>query len=266
MRRLLTLLLSGSVLVACGGSSPASVAPTQPAAAATPTAAATAAAILTGPPPTAIPGCLPKCWFGHISEPGPISGPYTTKYFFGGQMSLTVPAGWYGYEDSTGELAIGRPNDDNARLEFWIDIEAAADPNGTPDASVDRTGDAVLAWFLKKKIIHVLDQATTTVGGLPAKTLEYSRNDKAATEDPGCPAALQPCSVAFTYPEWHGGYFGEGRHFHSKLLVVNATWGGERHTIYVSFAAIDPDYDDLIETVDAVIGSVTWPTVVEAAT
>lgn len=259
MNRLVPLAMLAVVVAACGGTALTTAAPSQVAiATAAPTPAATHAT-LTNPPASHIPGCLPQCWFGHLTRPGPLSGPYRTTNFFGGQMTLTVPDGWYGYEDSTGELAIGRPNDENARLEFWIDLQAAADPSGTPDASVERTGDAILAWFLAKKIVHVIKQEPTIVGGLPAVSVEYSRNDKAPTEDPGCPAAIQPCSVAFTYPEWNGGVFGEGSHFHSKLLVINASWGGVRHSIYVSFAAIDPDYGDLLETVDAAIASVNWP-------
>jgi hypothetical protein len=258
MRRIVVLSMLVTMLAACGGiaSSPAA----SPTGVATPppTAAATLAAVLTNPPPTPIPGCLPTCWFGKLTRPGAISGPYTTKYFFGGRMTLDVPNQWWGYEDSTGELALGRPNDENARLEFWLDLEAAKDPSGVPDPSVERTGDALLAWFLDKEIIHLIERKSVVVGGLPFESIEYSRNDKAPTEDPGCPAEIQPCSVAFVYPEWDG-VFGEGSHFHSKLLVANAMWGGERHSIYVSFAAIDPDYDDLIETVDAVIASVQWP-------
>jgi hypothetical protein len=49
-------------------------------------------------------------------------GDYTTSYFFGGQFTVTVPEGWYGYEDSTGELAIGPEGSDDARLGFWIDV------------------------------------------------------------------------------------------------------------------------------------------------
>src|SRR6185369_14105961 len=95
--------------VATSGAAPTLLATTAPTTA--PTAAPSVAAVLTNPPPTLIPGCLPQCWQGRLTRPGAISGVYTTKYFFGGQLTLTVPDGWVSAEDSTGEFAIGRPND-----------------------------------------------------------------------------------------------------------------------------------------------------------
>lgn len=263
MRRVSSLVAAAALLSACGGSQSASSTRTGEASAPPITAppvttAPTAAAVLTNPPPTQIPGCLPKCWFGQLTRPGPLSGPYTTKYFFGGQLSLIVPDGWFGYEDSTGELAIGRPNDEGSRLELWLDVYASSDPAGTPDAQVERTGDAVLAWFLAKPIIHVVKEDETTLDGVPAQRIEYRINGKAATEDPTCPDFVQPCTIAFGYPEWDGT-FSEGSGFHSQLVVANAMWGGERHSIYVEFASIESDYASLIDTVNAVIASVDLP-------
>jgi hypothetical protein len=56
-----------------------------------------------------------------------------------------VPEGWYGYEDSTGELAIGPEGREDARLEFWIDVYAASDPSGNRDASIEATADGITA-------------------------------------------------------------------------------------------------------------------------
>ena len=217
----------------------------------------------TPPAETPIPGCLPQCWVGQLTRPGPISGDYSTVYFFGGQMTVTVPDGWYGYEDSTGELAIGHPDDESARLEFWIDVYAASDPAGTQDPSIERTGEAVVAWFVDKPIIDVVERAPTTLGGIPAESIEYRRNEDGANEDPDCPAEIQPCAVEFGYPEWDGT-FSEGDAFHSQLIVANAVWGGEHHSIYAMFWAIGPAYDAQIEEARAIIDSVTLPLGVEA--
>jgi hypothetical protein len=267
MRRALVvavLAVLATTLGGCGGSVATSGAAPTLLATTAPTAAPSVAAVLTNPPPTLIPGCLPQCWQGRLTRPGAISGVYTTKYFFGGQLTLTVPDGWVSAEDSTGEFAIGRPNDETARLDFWIDVFAAKNMGGAKDDTVAQTGDAIAAWFIDKPIIDVIKQAPTTLGDIAAQSIEYERNDKAATEDPDCPSALQPCSVAFSYPEWDG-VFAEGEHFHSRLIYANASWGGQLHTIYAEFWAADPSYGELIDTVDAVLASLQLPEGVVAA-
>lgn len=254
-----------AALVAAGcGANPGSLAPSAAAVATAPLTSAPNQKTFSDPPPTQIPSCLPQCWFGHLTRPGAISGDYTTAYFFGGQLRVTVPDGWWGYEDSTGELAIGLPNDESAGVDFWIDVYAASDITGTPDESVERTGDAVVAWFVDKPIIDVIERAPLTLDGIPAESIEYRRNDHAPNEAPGCPAEFRPCSVAFGYPEWDGAST-EGGEFHSKLLVANASWGGEDHTIYVLFWAIGPSYEELVDDVDAIIASVRLPEGVQAA-
>ena len=262
-RRSVTILLGALLVAACASGPGTTAGPTQVTAASV-TPSPTSATERTSPPATPIPGCLPECWTGRLVRPNTISGDYTTRNFFGGQLNVTVPDGWWGYEDSTGELSIGLPNDDNARMEFWIDLYATSDPTGTRDESVERTGDAVIAWFLKKPIIKLVKREAATIGGLPAEAFEYRRNDKAATEDPGCPAEIQPCSFAFGYPEWDGA-FGEGGPFHSRLVMANASWGGVRHSIYVIFWATDPNYAEMIDRVQAVIDSVQLPEGVEPA-
>ena len=151
-RRVVTISLLAVLCAACGGGAAGSAAPTEVAAATAPsTPAPTTAPQRTSPPATQIPGCLPACWTGRLTRPNAISGEYTTKNFFGGQLTVTVPEGWWGYEDSTGELSIGLPNDEFARMEFWIDVYASSDPSGTPDGAIERTGDAVTTWFLTSR-------------------------------------------------------------------------------------------------------------------
>ena len=254
-RRLVTILLGAVLAAGCSGGPGMTAAPTLTSAA---SMAPSPAALRTSPPATQIPGCLPSCWTGRLVRPNAISGPYTTRNFFGGQLTVTVPDGWWGYEDSTSELSIGLPRDENARMEFWIDVYAASDPAGTRDESVERTGDAVMTWFLKKPIIKLVEREPASLGGLPAEAFEYRRNDKAATEDPNCPTELKPCSLAFGYPEWDGA-FQEGGPFHSRLVMANATWGGAKHSIYVMFWAMDPNYGEMIDRVQAIIDSIQLP-------
>ena len=263
LRSRIALIGAATLIAACGGAAtptlPPSPTPSQVAFAtilATPTPALASATAKPGPTP--IPGCLPQCWTGRLTRPGAISGVYTTKNFFGGQLTVAAPDGWASREDSTGEFALGRLNDETASMEFWIDLFAVKSTAGQKDDSVGTDAASMVAWFTAKPIIKVIAKSPTTIAGIPATRVEYTRNDKAATEDPGCPPDLQPCSVAFSYPEWDG-VFGEGGPFHSQLLVADAMWGGQRHTIYVMFWADSTSYPELIPQVNAVIASIRLP-------
>jgi hypothetical protein len=255
MRSPMPLALVLVALAACGGGPTASPVPT---ATAVVSPATGAAAVPTNPPATPIPRCLPQCWAGRLMTPGPLAGDYTTSNFFGGQFTVTVPEGWYGYEDSTGELAIGPEGSEDARLEFWIDVYAASDPSGKKDASIEATADGITAWFVAKPIIDVIERQPAMFGRLPAQSIEYQRKAGAATEDPDCPAEIQPCAVEFGYPEW-GGAFSEGDAFHSRLVLLKASWGGQDHAVYAMFWAIGPAYDELIDEARAVVDGARLP-------
>ena len=91
-RRPVAIWFVALLVAACSGQPGPTAAPTQ---AATASAASTTSPA-TGPAPTAIPGCLPECVTGRLDRPGAISGEFTTRNFFGGQMTVTVPDGWFG--------------------------------------------------------------------------------------------------------------------------------------------------------------------------
>ena len=226
------LALVAIALAACGGGPTASPAPTEtvvvsPAAGAT-AAMPTKSLATTNPSATPIPGCLPQCWTGRLRKPGPLAGDYTTSYFFGGQFTVTVPEGWYGYEDSTGELAIGPEGSEDARLEFWIDVYAASDPSGNRDASIEATGDDITAWFVDKPIIDVIERGPTTFGGLPAESIEYQRKGAPLTRIP--PARPRSSPAPSSSATRNGiGAFSEGDAFHSRLVVLKRR-GADRAT------------------------------------
>jgi hypothetical protein len=265
MRRAAVLILVASTVAACGGGSAGSATPTPGAVATVPaTAAPTLAALLTNPPPTQIPGCLPKCVFGQLARPGALSGDYKTKYFFGGLMTVTVPDGWWGYEDSTGELSIGPAGSEADRLEIWIDIYPVMDTNGTQDPSFERSAEGVTKFVAGEQGIEILDRGPATLGSLPAEAFVYRRAADAINQDPGCPTELQPCIMEFGYPEWDG-YFGEGGPFHSRLVIAKATWGGEIHAVYAMFWADDTSYVADAAKAQAVVDGARLPAGVETA-
>jgi len=195
---------------------------------------------------TPIPGCLPQCWTGRIEQPGPLSGDYTTKNFFGGGMTVTPPEGWFGYEDSTSELSIGPAGADNARVEFWIDVHVAKDPAGAR-GDVPITADAMTDWIASNRNLKIVSRRTEPWGPLTAEVFDWTRAEEAVNGDPGCPDEYKPCVVEFGYPEWDAA-FSEGGPFRDRLFIAPATWGGQPHTVY---AMIWADDDAAFEKVEA---------------
>jgi hypothetical protein len=64
--------------------------------------------------------------------------------------------------------------------------------------------------------------------------------------------------VEFGYPEWDGA-FSEGDAIHSRLVVLNASWGGQEHAVYAMFWAIGPAYDEFIDGARAVVEEARLP-------
>ena len=265
MRRTAVLILFATVIAACGGGSSGSTTPTPGTVATVPaTAAPTTAAVLTNPPPTQIPGCLPKCVVGKLTRPGALSGDYQTKNFFGGLLTVTVPDGWWGYEDSTSELSIGPAGSEVDRLEIWIDVYPVMDAKGTQDESFPRSAEGVTAFVAAEQGIDILERKSATLGGLPAEAFVYRRAADAKNQDPDCPKELQPCIVEFGYPEWDGA-FAEGGPFHSRFVIAKATWGGEIHAVYAMFWADESSYTADAAKAQAIVEGARLPAGVATA-
>ena len=179
-RALLTLTFALAACQATGQPTPSSPAGAQP----SPTAEATPGplppSVAATPHVTPIPGCLPACVFGELTEPGPLpAGDYTTENFFGGQLTVTMPGGWSSFEDSTGEFGLQPPGTGAGALIFWIDIYPIIDPTSDPVPGVERTVEGVLQWVRENPNLEVLDEAPATLGGLSGVALDLGRADEA---------------------------------------------------------------------------------------
>lgn len=227
MRRLVVIGMACALLAACGSSGGGSPSASAVAAASVaPSAAASGAA-------TPIPGCLPACGEPNLVRPGDLpAGDYTTKHFFGGQLTVTVPAGWTSFEDSTGEFALRPKGTEDRALLFWIDVYPIVDGTFEPVAGFDGTAKAMIDWIEANPNITVTEKGTGTLGGLEATTLEFGRSPKAVNVDEDCPAELRPCVGFLSFPQWDGEFFSEGGPFHLRLVAADATWGGEPHAVY----------------------------------
>ncbi|HET8784062.1 MAG TPA: hypothetical protein VFM38_00385 [Candidatus Limnocylindrales bacterium] len=251
MRKIVGLAVASLLVAACGGSSggaaPAA-SPTASTAAIASTgpslAAASAKPSVAAPSPTPIPGCLPGCVTPDLDRPGDLdAGDYTTRHWFGEQFTITVPAGWTSFEDSTGEFGLQPKGPDDRKLLFWLDVYPVHDDGmATPIEGFDGTGKSLIAWVEANPNVKVIEKATGRMGDLEATTLELGRSPKAKNYDPGCPVEGRPCVGLFSFPQWGQGFYSVGGPFHIKVYAADVTWGGENHAIY---AVIDANDDSI---------------------
>lgn len=218
----------------------------------------------TSPPPTQeatpIPGCLPDCVPGALTRPGPLqAGDYQTRYFFGGLFTVTVPEGYVGHEDSTGELGLQTSNPDGPRLMFWLDVYPIVDQNRAPVEGIEMSADGVLSWIADNPNVAVISREPSAIGPLAGEALEFGRSPDAVNVDPTCPDFLRPCVALVDFPQWDA-VFGEGGPFHMRIVAADATWGGENHVVYALInAANDGAFADVREDFLGIIASAQMP-------
>jgi hypothetical protein len=229
---------------------------TAPAVSSTPSASSPVAVTSSGPAPTPIPGCLPACVVGALNRPGALeAGDYQTRHFFGGLFTVTVPSGYTGHEDSTGELAFQTSHNLSAILDFWLDVYPIVDPTGTAVAGVEMTADGVLSWIQDNPNVAVISREPAAIGALAGESLDIGRSPDAVNVDPECPSELAPCVGLVGFPQWEG-IFGEGGPFHIRFVAADATWGGENHVVWAmidapseaAFAQVEPEFMCVIES------------------
>jgi hypothetical protein len=250
MYRVVVLAFVCVLSVACSGSGggPASASPVA-AVSVAPSAAAS-------PAVTPIPGCLPECVTPILTRPGDLpTGDYTTKYFFGGQLTVTVPAGWTSFEDSTGEFGLRPVGTEDRALLFWLDVYPIVDGTFKPVEGFDGTAKTLVEWIEANPNITVIEKTTGSFGGLEATVLDVGRSSKAVNVDKDCPAEIRPCVGLLSFPQWDGDFYGQGGPFHVRLVALDATWGGEPHGVYAVidamseavFAELAPAATEMIE-------------------
>jgi len=250
MRRIVGLAIMSLLVAACSGSgggaasAPPSVSASgSPSASRSASASASTAAVASNPAPTPIPGCLPGCVTPALVRPGALPvGDYTTKHFFGGQLTVSVPAGWTSFEDSTGEFGLQPKGPDDRKVLFWLDVYPVQDDGkATPIKGFDGTAKSLIAWVEANPNIKVIDKGAGHIGDVEAMSLEFGRSPKAKNVDPGCPIEIQPCVGLFSFPQWSPDFYGVAGPFHVQMLAADVTWGGKDHAIYAVIDASDDD-------------------------
>jgi hypothetical protein len=259
MRRIVVLGVVSLLAAACGGSGGASTAPSasiEASAPASPSASTAIASASTEPSPTPIPSCLPACVTPDLTRPGDLpAGDYTTRHWFGEQFTVTVPAGWTSFEDSTGEFGLRPSAREDAKVLFWLDVYPIVDGPMTPLEGYDGTAKSMIEWIEANPNVKLIKKTDAHIGDLEATSLEFGRSPNAVNKDEGCPVEIRPCVDLLKFPQWGDEFYGVAGPFHVRIIAADASWGGQDHAVYAvidaddddAFAALEPDATKMIE-------------------
>lgn len=208
-------------------------------------AAAAALFLLTAPSASAstsnIPGCAPQCLQPRLTSPGNLpAGKYKTKYFFAGQMTLSVPKGWLSGEDSTGEFWASPRTNENVRVIFWEDVYAAksSEPGYWQRVGpLRQTSQNLLARLQKNPNLTVSKPTSGKIGTIRARVLDIGVSDRAVNDDPGCPA--KACANFLHFPQWGEPYGIAGKAV-TRFYLSDVRYGGQRHLFVAAIEATSP--------------------------
>lgn len=124
---------------------------------------------------------------------GPLAaGTYTTKAF-GTELTYSVPDGWVNHEDLPGNFLVIPPTasleEIDAGTADYIGVydgvaAASGDCEARPQDGLDRSPDAIAAWFGAHDGLETTEPAAVTVGGLDGVVLDLQL---AAGYAAGCP-------------------------------------------------------------------------------
>jgi hypothetical protein len=199
-----------------------------------------------------IDGCVPVCNTPGLSQPGPLSSPYETAWFFGGEMIVSPVVPWSSHEDSTGEFALELDATPENIVVFWEDVYPVE--HEKPVRGVPMTADGLLDWMRSDPRLDVSKARRGSIGGLPATVADVSIAEGAKNDDPGCPTAV--CALFLGFPQWDGSW-GIAEPQVQRFYLSDVEYGGETH-LFVAVVYPDdpadmttflPEGEALLETV-----------------
>ena len=217
----------------------------------------------TGSSATEIPGCAPQCLQPALTRPGNLpGGKYKTVNFFGGQMTLSFPKGWFSGEDSTGEFSAWARSKPDAKLLFWEDVYALrpARPLGTWKrvGPLRRTSASLLSWLQANPNLKVSTPAAGRIGNIPARVVDVRVSKQAMNDDPGCPE--KACANFVQFPQWDGPYGIAGTKAVTRMYLADIRYGGARHQFVVAVEALSTaELNAFLPTARKLIASVRVP-------
>jgi hypothetical protein len=234
-------------LAGCAGGPPTSAVPVTPPEGVAINPSTSPSRVLS-PAVTPIPGCLPDCVPGQITNPGDLpKGDYTTRNFFGGQFTVTVPDGWTSGEDSTGEFSLRPREVEEWAVFFWLDVYPIASLARDRVPGIPNTAGGLLDWLEANDSLDILARRPGSIGRLDAEVLDFRVARDAPTGDPECSAEHRlPCVPLLDFPQWDG-FYEVSPAFGLRLVAADATWGGRQHVLIAMIEAIGEQRFDELE-------------------
>ncbi len=219
-------VLAGLLLAGCGSSGTAAPTPgTEPTSTAASIAPSTSSALQ---------GCVPACNPPGLTQPGTIGpGAYTTQWFFGGRMRVSLSGTWTSEQDSTGEFNASPAATPQNAVFFWEDVyptRAESRVNGVP-----LTAAGLLHWLQSASALKTTAPRKGRIGRLPATVVDVSVNKHTKNEDPNCPD--RPCVLFLGFPQWTETWGIAGSQV-QRFYLADVTYGGAKH-LFV--AVVYPD-------------------------
>jgi hypothetical protein len=200
--------------------------------------------------------CLPGCVHG-LATPGPLEPGtrYQTRWFFGGYMTVQPHAAWGGREDSSGELKLILPGDDEYGVGFALDLFPVRGERRV--TTQPRTVRQWITWYRHNPSLETSNETATTIGGLAATRVDLTPSKDATNDDPDCPAPT--CVNIWGFPQWGhpGGIAGDDVY---RQYLANVVYSGTRHVFSVTVEARDRSHLKAIaEPVEELLRTVTIP-------
>ena len=210
---------------------------------------------------TTIPGCAPQCLPPNLTQPGFLAaGKYQTRFFFGGQMTLSFAKEWYSGEDSTGEFWASPKTNSHVRVIFWEDVyatKASVPGDWQRVGSLRRTSASLLAWLRKNPNLTVSKPTSGKIGAIRARMVDIGVSAGAVNDDPGCPA--KACANFLHFPQWGEPYGIAGKAM-TRFYFADVRYGGRSHLFVAAVETVSAaQLKAFLPTARKVIGSVRVP-------
>jgi hypothetical protein len=207
------------------------------------------------PEPAEIDGCVPACASPGITEPGPLpDGEYQSEWFFGGELRVTLDAGWVSPEDSTSEFSLASGEDG---IFFWEDVYPVE--GGERVKGVPVTAAGVLHWFRSSPQVDVSGATTGSIGAIPATVVDVSLAPDAVNEEDNRYCRARTCALFLGFPRWDGPWGIAGEQV-QRFFLADVAYGGVEHLFVAVVYPDDPaDMETFAARAERVIGTVRVP-------
>ncbi|HUW17205.1 MAG TPA: hypothetical protein VMW94_09015 [Actinomycetes bacterium] len=232
----------------------------------TPTSVAPSPASNSSVPPSAsasattsahqVDGCVPGCNLG-LTRPGSLPvGDYQTKWFFGGQLRVTFDEPWTSGEDSSGEFHTAPVDMPDDWILYWLDVYPVEDLERVIE--VPLTTQGWLDWLPTRAGLEVSAPVATTIGGLPATSVDIAVAPDAVNEDTEAPVCEKTiCVLYLGFGQWDN-VWGVMGGFPQRLYFSDVSYGGKDHLFVVALAPVST-LEEFALRAEAVLDTVRAP-------